>query len=272
MFNELQPGEQHLQTNLFTGSHVQLALAAIAAGNTKGRMWQHTTNQAGLLWDQGNNVLYVAGDLAVFELRTELKQLIGSTVHEEAIHAGLARFKTVALINNSQAILHELFAGMALQPLETRLYRYAGTQPSITDLSIEGMQVVPIDAILLQRTDLADLADIREEIAWMWPSQAHFEQYGLGYAAILDQRIVCWCTSEYVSMDRCGIGIATQPAFERRGIATITAAYLVQACVERGLVPYWECRASNMGSVRVAEKLGLELVTTMVFQAGTFTS
>jgi RimJ/RimL family protein N-acetyltransferase len=92
--------------------------------------------------------------------------------------------------------------------------------------------------------------------------------HGFGYAAVIPDRVICWCTAEYVSPQRCGIGIATDPAFERRGVATATAAQFVAECLRRGKRPYWECAAGNPASARVAEKAGFELLEQTRFWAG----
>ena len=50
-------------TGLFAGPQPELAFASIVAGNTAGRLWQIDTpaGLAALLWDKGNNVVYLAG-------------------------------------------------------------------------------------------------------------------------------------------------------------------------------------------------------------------
>jgi len=88
--------------------------------------------------------------------------------------------------------------------------------------------------------------------------EERFITQGFGYAAVVQERVICWCTAEYVSAQRCGIGIETVPEYERRGVATATAARFVADAIGRGLTPYWECRRENIGSIRVAEKLGFE--------------
>ena len=54
----------------------------------------------------------------------------------------------------------------------------------------------------------------------MWPSEERFCERGLGAAALAGRRVVCWCTAEYVSAARCGVGIETEPLYMGRGIAT----------------------------------------------------
>jgi len=71
---------------------------------------------------------------------------------------------------------------------------------------------------------------------------------------------VCWCTAEYVSDRKLGIGIETLPAYQGRGFATLTAAAFVQLCCARGLMPHWDAFQSNAPSLAVARKVGFEPV------------
>jgi RimJ/RimL family protein N-acetyltransferase len=104
----------------------------------------------------------------------------------------------------------------------------------------------------------------------MWPSLERFYEHGFGYAALDGAGVVCFCTAEYVSAQRCGIGIATETAYERRGIATATAAHFVQLARERGVAPHWECGGWNAASIRVAEKLGFARIAEERYWIGTF--
>jgi RimJ/RimL family protein N-acetyltransferase len=133
-----------------------------------------------------------------------------------------------------------------------------------------GVQFAVIDAAFLRREYLHNLPAVRTEIAAMWPSPERFCQQGFGIAALLEETIIGWCTAEYVSESQCGIGIATIAAFENKGIATATAARFVAGCLQRGLRPHWECDEKNIGSVRVAEKVGFEKIQTAAFWVGLF--
>jgi RimJ/RimL family protein N-acetyltransferase len=164
-------------------------------------------------------------------------------------------------------MLPALFDGIALREMPTSFYSLADARPTPM---IAGIRLLPINRLLLANPALANVGQIRAEIQSMWPSEERFYERGFGWAAVADQQIVCWCTAEYLSGDRCGIGIATVPAFERRGIATATAAQFVREALRRELTPYWECGSDNIGSVRVAEKLGFELIAKERYWTGMF--
>jgi RimJ/RimL family protein N-acetyltransferase len=254
----------------FAGLHIELVVRAVAAGNSAARLWE-VAQPAGrpvvLLWDQGNNVLYLSGEPGAGATQRALVDLIHGSIRPKAIEQGRQYFKARALTPAIDGMLPALFDGIALRQLPTSFYGLSHARPAPM---VAGIHLLPIDRQLLTNTALANVDQVRGEIEWMWPSETRFHEHGFGWAAAAEQQIVCWCTAEYLSAERCGIGIATVPAFERRGIATATAAQFVREALQRGLAPYWECRSDNIGSIRVAEKLGFDLLAQELYWFGMF--
>jgi RimJ/RimL family protein N-acetyltransferase len=251
------------------GPHIELVVQSAAAGNSAAQLWEIRQPQGQsvvLLWDQGNNVLYLCGELIAESTQRALTELIHTSIRPRSIQQGKTYFKARALTPSIEAMLETLFHGIALRELPTLLYTLTSARPVP---AAEGIRLLPIDRALLASTSLSNIEHIRAEIQWMWPSEERFYQ-GFGWAAAVESQIVCWCTAEYLSAERCGIGITTVPAFERRGIATATASQFVRTALQRGLTPYWECRADNIGSNRVAEKLGFVLLAQERYWAGMF--
>ena len=252
------------------GPHIDLVIQATLAGNNAAEAWTISQPHGPtliVLWDQGNNVLYLCGELIDESAQRELTELIHTSIHPRAVQKGRPYFKARALAPSTEAQLENLFHGIALRELPTLLYTLTSAPPL---LEAEGIRLLPIDRALLGNTSLANAEHIRAEIHSMWPSEERFYQQGFGWAAAAESQLVCWCTAEYLGAEHCGIGIATVPAFERHGIATATASQFVREAFQRGLTPYWECRADNIGSNRVAEKLGFVLFTQERYWAGTF--
>lgn len=269
MFEALDLTQAHVWRALFPGPHLALVLEAVAAGNSPARLWADAAGTA-LLWDQGNNVLYLAGAPSG-AARRELTALIGGPLRAEALARGRPFFKTRALDPALEAALPELFAGLALRALDTRFYAdpAPGTPPPATP-DLDGVRFAPITRALLEQEGLANRAAVRHEIGLMWTDPERFFAHGLGCAALAGQEIVCWCTAEYVGPQRCGVGIETAEAHQRRGIAGATAARFLQTARRRGLTTCWECRADNTPSRRVAEKIGLAPVAEEHYYASSF--
>jgi RimJ/RimL family protein N-acetyltransferase len=263
----------------FPGAQPALAIASILDGNTAANLWTISLPGAAefiFLWDKGNNIFYLAGTPTA-EIEPLLRDLIQTEVRPRALREGAPYFKVHPFSAASTAALPRLFEDVTLHPLRTRFYRFeqaavdAIPQPAVDDLHF-GL----IDRPFLERDDLTNLDEIRGEIEWMWPSLDRFYTHGFGIAAVnADSAVsadiaVCWCTAEYVSRSQCGIGIATVPAYQRRGIATAAAVRFVEESLHRGLIPHWECNEQNLPSLRVAEKVGFTILEANDFWAGNF--
>lgn len=268
MIAELAREQLAAERARFADEHAQLAVESIVAGHTGGRLWR--AGAALLLWDQGNNVLYLAGQPAP-ESAGALAELIAAQIGPAALALGRAYFKVRALEPGFEPALPALFGGCELRELHSRFYRYErALEPAVAQPSVAGLRLLPIDRALLADAAIGNREPLRDEIAAMWPSLERFYAHGFGSAALVGQQLACWCTAEYVGPASCGIGIATEPAHQGQGIATATAAHLLGQCLARGLAAHWECGSWNAPSIRVAEKLGFTLLATEQAWVGAF--
>ncbi len=92
----------------------------------------------------------------------------------------------------------------------------------------------------------------------------------LAFACSETNEIVTWCTAEYVSAGKCGVGIETAVEHMRRGFATITASAFVEHAVAKGLTPHWDSWKMNLPSVAVAHKVGFRLISEYAVFTGRF--
>jgi RimJ/RimL family protein N-acetyltransferase len=258
----------------FPGPHAAMVIASIAAGNTAAQLWEADQPAAGavvLLWDKGNNVFYLAGNPASDAIRRDLAYLVAARIRPAALAEGRAHFKARAISPSSEEALAQIFGEIALKEAHTLFYAFTNVQPNVTVApTVDGIRFTNIDRAFLTDENLEHITHVRSEIRWMWLSEERFCEQGLGVAAVVEERVICWCTAEYVSTQRCGIGIATDPAYERRGVATATAARFVREAQWRGLMPYWECGSWNIASIRVAEKVGFERIAEERYWIGAF--
>ena len=80
----------------------------------------------------------------------------------------------------------------------------------------------------------------------------------VGFVAVHNRKIVASSVIDCI-VDKGGdIGLYTDGAFRRRGLAYLTAAAVLEYALSHGVeVVHWDCEAFNTGSIRTAEKLGL---------------
>jgi GNAT superfamily N-acetyltransferase len=245
----------------FPGAHLELVRASITAGNTAAHLWIVSQVDGApllLLWDKGNNVFYLAGECQASLPYPQLAAIVTTQIRPQALAEGKPHFKVRALSAPLEQALSYIFCDVTLHqyPMLFYVHDTEPPRPKIAPPTLADVRIISLTREVLRQRGLAHSDDVRAEIRWMWPSEDRFFTHGFGTLAIMHDQIICWCTAEYVSPQFCGIGIATLPPFERRGVATATAAHFVQQARQRGLTACWECGRDNHGSVRVAEKLG----------------
>jgi GNAT superfamily N-acetyltransferase len=274
MLNEVPATTITAYATAFPGPHLAMVAASIAAGNTAAQLWEADQPSIGatiLLWDKGNNVFYLGGAAITEATARDLAALIATRIRPAALAESRSHFKARGCEPSSDAALAQIFGELALREAHTLFYAFPNAQLSpIAVPAIEGLRFTNIDRALLADEHVQNTEHVRSEINWMWPSEEHYYRHGFGIVAVVDQRAVCWCTAEYASPQCCGIGIATDPAYERRGLATATAAHFVLEAKRRGIAPYWECGSWNAASVRVAEKVGFEQIAEERYWIGAF--
>lgn len=71
--------------------------------------------------------------------------------------------------------------------------------------------------------------------------------------------IASWATVDFIAAGAGDLGFFTQPDYRHAGLGTIVASAALEHGFDLGLQQvHWTCDANNPGSVRTAEKLGLQ--------------
>jgi GNAT superfamily N-acetyltransferase len=276
MVKEISEHRMEEYAGYFPGTQAGMVLASVVEGNTEAQLW--VTSQPDdhifcLLWDKGNNVFYLSGQVVLSETIKDLALLINTNVKEKAIKERLSYFQVKTLSPSLENSITDIFQNIPLHKTNKLFYTFrAKSVKTFPNAGLEGIQYLPIDADLLEEGKYENNHHVKSEIEWMWPSLEKFLEKGFGTAAVLDARIICWCTAEYVSKGNCGIGIEVIDEFQNKGIATATATHFLELCMNQSIVPHWECNKDNIGSVRVAEKIGFEKPEETVIWNGKFLS
>lgn len=274
MIEEISKHRIEEYVKYFPGPQPSMVLASVVEGNTEAQLWytsQPDNNVVCLLWDKGNNVFYLSGQLVLSETLKDLASLIHSYVIEKAIKERLSHFKVKTLSSALENSITDIFQNIPLHKTNKLFYTFRTTRANaIPNPRLEGVQYHPIDANILEEGWLENNYYVKSEIKWMWPSLEKFLEKGFGTVAVIDMRIIGWCTAEYVSESKCGIGIEVIDEFRNKGIATATATHFLEHCLNHNIIAHWECDKDNIGSVRVAEKVGFEKTEESVFWSGQF--
>ncbi len=274
MFLEISIHRLAKYCSCIPGSQVRMVAASLVEENTEGQLWtapQSLQECLLLLWDKGNNVFYIAGEPNTPELATEMSRLIMGEVRTLALATGLENFAACPILPWEEGMLPTLFPGVELTQVDKLFFGFKAEQPSpVAAPDIPGLEFAVIDKAWLARTDLVNLERVNAEIDWMWSAHSKNRMQEFGIAALVGQEVICWCTVEYQSEEKCGIGIETMAEYQNRGVASATTARFVKRCLERGIKPHWECGRDNGASVRVVEKVGFQQLEERTFWRGRF--
>jgi GNAT superfamily N-acetyltransferase len=256
VFGELPFAEIGHIEPLFSLPQMSLVLRAVLQGNSPARVWVDlpVAPRVALVWDL-RHCIYLTGDVH----RATSSGLLRSVFTEIAAEAKAAEihlFKVYLVDSSWEAAIQDILP--TLRRRDRVLFKVGPDHVPEPVRPPDGFRLVLIDQGLLNDRGLKNLELVREEIGGGWPSVARFLEHGFGIVVRHDDALVAWCTAEYVSDGKCGIGIETMPAFRARGLATLAATAFVTECAARGLATHWDSWRDNRPSLRVAEKVGFQ--------------
>lgn len=116
------------------------------------------------------------------------------------------------------------------------------------------------DGYTLQRMDrmLLELSPTLDERLHRYGGLESLLSTGIAVGILHGDEIVCEAYADMEIMGRREIGITTQAAYRRQGLATLACAHLIRLCEQAGSQAYWDCARLNIGSVSLAHKLGFQ--------------
>jgi len=89
-----------------------------------------------------------------------------------------------------------------------------------------------------------------------WDTAEDFIKYGIGFSLISNKKLASTAYSAFIHDDKLELGIETMSEFRGYGFAQMTCSALIDYCIENNYEPVWACKLENIGSHRLAEKLG----------------
>lgn len=89
-----------------------------------------------------------------------------------------------------------------------------------------------------------------------WNSAEEFFESGIGFSVFHDRQLASTAYSAFILGSNLEIGIETVAEFRGKGLAELACAALIEYCVENDFTPVWACRLENVGSYKLAQKVG----------------
>jgi RimJ/RimL family protein N-acetyltransferase len=121
-----------------------------------------------------------------------------------------------------------------------------------------GFQVAPITRRFLENPSLEIPGDVQDVLKrWFQDSQTPPRDFG--FAALQENRIVSWATIDFVTGGMGDAGVFTLEDYRRKGLALAVCGAAMEHAFSQGLTEvHWTCDEQNLGSIRIAERLGCE--------------
>ena len=143
-----------------------------------------------------------------------------------------------------------------------KLKPYPRTKFSSVGLDIKHMQEIQNklpEGMVIEKVTMDSIHQIsngaKEDIALCFPSLEKFMEKNFGFLIREGETIVSLAlAASPLYTNEFEIHIETDPDYQKRGLAMISAAALIQYSLEKELVPHWD--ADNPPSAKLASKLG----------------
>jgi ribosomal protein S18 acetylase RimI-like enzyme len=108
-------------------------------------------------------------------------------------------------------------------------------------------------------------AFLNKKILESWNTYEEFLDSSLAFIAIKEKTIVGVIIGTAVFDKVVAIDIETHVDHRKKGIAKTLTQYFVNECIQRELIPQWNCVDSNIPSKNTAESLGFKLLKKKSF-------
>lgn len=239
---------------LFAPFHL-LLIDSILAGLTPATIYVDDVAepQTAVTWFHGR--LLLAGQATPSGI-TAVRNLLLTQYKAETHAAGLEAFVLYSA-PNWQIDAADLLPGLKVIPALRHYYRLDARDRQWVTAVPEGLQLRQVDAELLADPTIQNLVWVTEEMVSERPSIADFLEKSFGYCVVSGNEVVAWCMSEYNTGHRCELGIATAEAWQRQGLARLTATAVIAEALQHGIHDIgWSCWANNRASVGTAVALG----------------
>lgn len=243
--------------------HRSIEVNAIISGDHFGRIFvdDRLNPKTGLIWLGDHSGFYLIGDEQNQEFQGWVHRFLEDYITLEALNHNFS-FKFIGQHARWEPVIQQLFQSHHQRACTQQVYKLhsqnylAETDPRIA----ESYSVHPITEAQLNGKTYDNNGYIAKKLLKFWPTVEAFFSQGFGFIVVHNSEVVSICFSAFVFDGVHAIEIETVEEHRGKSLAQKLAHTYVRACLERGIVPYWDCEEMNYPSVAIAEYLGFTKV------------
>lgn len=257
----LSPEAYGLVKDLFQPLEYQLATQAVLAGVSPGKVFVNEIPHPTAALMHVQHRYYLAGNPNIAAFNQALQSFFTDQVFPAAREAGDEELAMYFSDGWERSIEEIIFGGLDPIPSARQYLEFRESNKNWRMMVPAHLTMVDVDEELAEDTRLENLDDLLEEMLSERESTAAFLENSFGVCLRSTNRVITWCLSEYNLGDRCEIGIATDAAYRKRGLASASGLAFIERAQARGMRRIgWHCWESNIGSWATALKIGCEKV------------
>ncbi len=159
------------------------------------------------------------------------------------------------LFENSIVASHEKTTAQSPVELNTRInFKFNRSKFFKSRVDYQHLKLVKVDAKIFDamKGSVVPMA--------FWNNAHDFLSKGAGFSLLIENEIAATAFSSFVQGSQFELGIETLEKYRGTGLAQSVCTALIDYCIEHEYEPIWACRLENVGSYKLALKLGFEPV------------
>lgn len=232
---------------------------AIINNNNPGKIYVDDEDKpkTALVWNQGMQGFYFIGDDNNDNFLGNIKGYINDRIINKLKSKGINWFEISGVNDRWNKRIEELFRDRGIKYGYQLAYALDNNKSIYKKGLIDGYDIRKLDESIFD-VKVNNLDFVINELELFWGTMNKFLDNGICYYAIEDNKIVSMCYSGFKADKIQTIGIETLKEYRRKNYAYVLACKFIVDCYKRDIIPYWDCSEENIGSKKLAEKLGFE--------------
>ncbi|WP_273834254.1 GNAT family N-acetyltransferase [Guptibacillus sedimenti] len=241
-----------------------LEAKAVIEGNNPGRVFVDHLEipKAGLIWLGNHDGFFFIGDEQSDVFLQEINNFMDTTIIPEARQLNVTTFIAIGNHSRWNKTIETLFTHRDMNKFKQHVYRLEHPKEHHHPSIKSEYQVIKISEALLndQNHSITNNRFLQSKIAEFWASLNDFLAKGIGYGVVYQNQLVSLCFSGFVAGNVHELDMETIEEHQGKKLGQVAASSVVKECVDKGMVPYWDCEEANQASNAIARKIGLEKI------------